>query len=217
MVVAGAFVLARKFIQWDWGLAFDETGVILRGLAVSASVVAVLWAVGIYQFSFRRVGQWVLTRTVVAVGFAMLAGAAVDTLVFGESLRWSSWVMTAFLSLGLILAPRLSYRILDSIHQRARAIGRRVVIFGAGRGGGVTLRELLENRRVGMIPVGFMDDDPTLWGKVVEGLEIFPGGDRLEKTLQQLDLDILLLSSKKIPSNRVLDIVESSAKTVTFG
>lgn len=209
VALALAFMAGRRLVEWDWNVPVDEGSLLLRGGAAAFTAIAVLWAAGVYQFSFRRAGQWVVSRTTLAVGLAMLAAAAVDTLVFAQPLHWASWVLTGYLSLTVVLVPRMSYRVLDSIHQRSRQLGRRVAIFGAGRGGNVTLRELLENRRAGMIPVGFVDDDPALWNKVVEGLEIFAGGDRLLATLAGLDVDILVISSGKVPRHRLAQILET--------
>lgn len=209
VAVGLAFAAARQLMVWDWGASVAEGDLLVRAAAAGGTAAAILWLTGIYRFSFRRVGQWALSRTTLAIGFAMLGAASVDTLLFGETLHWSSWLLTGFFSLVLVLAPRLSYRVLDSIHQRARSVGRRVLIFGAGRGGGVTLRELLENRQVGMIPIGFVDDDPGLWGRLVEGFEIFPGGQRFADTLSALDVDAVLVSSRKVPGDRLVGVIEA--------
>ena len=51
--------------------------------------------------------------------------------------------------------------------------GRRVLIYGAGDGGELLLRELLNNRSLKYSPVGFIDDDPGKTGKLIHGLKVY--------------------------------------------
>lgn len=50
--------------------------------------------------------------------------------------------------------------------------GENVLIYGAGRGGELLLREILNNRNLGLKPVGFVDDDPLKVGKKLLGFPI---------------------------------------------
>ncbi len=53
--------------------------------------------------------------------------------------------------------------------RRSVTDGRRVLIYGAGDGGELLLRELRNNRELQLSPIGFLDDDPAKSGKVIQG------------------------------------------------
>jgi UDP-GlcNAc:undecaprenyl-phosphate GlcNAc-1-phosphate transferase len=50
--------------------------------------------------------------------------------------------------------------------------GERVVIYGAGRGGELLLREILNNSALQLKPLGFIDDDRLKVGKQIQGFPI---------------------------------------------
>src|SRR5271165_4450634 len=49
---------------------------------------------------------------------------------------------------------------------------RTVLIAGAGEGGRMVVREILRNRELGLVPVGFLDDDPTKPRLRVDGVRV---------------------------------------------
>jgi UDP-GlcNAc:undecaprenyl-phosphate GlcNAc-1-phosphate transferase len=56
--------------------------------------------------------------------------------------------------------------------KRKTLTGEPVVIYGAGRGGELLLREILNNKTLNINPVGFLDDDPLKIGKNIQGFPI---------------------------------------------
>lgn len=63
----------------------------------------------------------------------------------------------------------------------ARAVrGKAVLIYGAGEAGASFARELLRNPRLGLTPIGFLDDDPEKHGLSVAGIRVLGGAGRLQ-------------------------------------
>ena len=54
-----------------------------------------------------------------------------------------------------------------------------MLIYGAGDGGELLVRELQNNFQLGLTPVGFLDDDPQKHGRVIHGLRVFGSVERL--------------------------------------
>jgi len=78
------------------------------------------------------------------------------------------WVLTY----GLLAGMRVSVQTLEEYFVSLRVRGRRVLIFGAGRGGILLLQELRNNPALSCHPIGFVDDDPLKQGHVVRGLRV---------------------------------------------
>jgi len=87
--------------------------------------------------------------------------------------------------------------------------GRRALIYGAGDGGELLLRELLNNRDLHYLPVGFLDDDPAKSGKVIHGLKVLGGNGDLSAVCARHSIEEVLISSSKMTRERLDDIIEA--------
>jgi hypothetical protein len=68
---------------------------LLRAAAAGACGVAVLWLFGVYRFSFRRLGVWVLMRAIRGVILAVIAAAAGEVMLFRVELNFGVWLLEA--------------------------------------------------------------------------------------------------------------------------
>jgi UDP-GlcNAc:undecaprenyl-phosphate GlcNAc-1-phosphate transferase len=84
------------------------------------------------------------------------------------------------LTTGLLLGTRGSFRIFQEALKRKTLSGDPVFIYGAGRGGEILLREILNNKRLNIRPVGFIDDDTLKTGKKLLGFPILGTFNDLE-------------------------------------
>ena len=90
--------------------------------------------------------------------------------------------------------------------------GRRVLIYGAGDGGELLLRELRNNRELNLSPIGFLDDDPAKNGKVIHGLRVFGGNGDLGTVCSQHEVDEVVISSLKMTDERVQEVLQTCAE-----
>jgi UDP-GlcNAc:undecaprenyl-phosphate GlcNAc-1-phosphate transferase len=84
--------------------------------------------------------------------------------------------------------------------------GRRVLIYGAGDGGELLLREILNNHNLHLAPIGFIDDDPRKTGKVIHGLKVWGGNGSLRQICLEQRAEEVLISSTRVSSERVAEI-----------
>jgi UDP-GlcNAc:undecaprenyl-phosphate GlcNAc-1-phosphate transferase len=82
------------------------------------------------------------------------------------------------------------------------------LIYGAGDGGELLLREVLNNRELQLTPVGFVDDDPLKKGKVIHGLRVFGGNGALKSICEQQRVAEVLISSTQISEERLATILQ---------
>lgn len=61
-------------------------------------------------------------------------------------------------------------RVIDKFTSLIKDTGEVYILFGAGPLGKYTLSNL---RRIGIEPLGFADNNSTLWGKIIEGLPVY--------------------------------------------
>src|SRR5262249_1303297 len=72
------------------------------------------------------------------------------------------------------------------------------LIYGAGRCGQLVLRELLQNPRFGLRPIGFLDDDPRLQGRRVNGVPIRGAVADLSTIIKAQSVSYLIVASRYI-------------------
>src|SRR5215471_1288252 len=154
----GAYALKYE-LPWNPELKSWYIGTFPLVLVVQ---LAALHALGLYRGVWRaaeisdliRVVGSVLPAVALSYMVTLVSLAPVDTLRF--------FLLDALLLSALMVGIRSTYRVLDSLQQRDNVTGAAALIYGAGRGGQLVLRELLQNSRFGLRPIGFLDDDPRL-------------------------------------------------------
>src|SRR5256714_13669239 len=110
---------------------------------------------------------------------------------------------------GSRMACRLFRQLLPAVSEQN---GRRVLIYGAGDGGELLLRELRNNRELQLTPIGFLDDDPAKSGKVIHGLRVFGGNGDLGVVCSQHEVDEIVISSMKMTEERIQEVLRCCAE-----
>ena len=105
------------------------------------------------------------------------------------------FVVYAVVLMLLLTASRASFRLISEFAKR-RQIGRRLLIYGAGDGGSLIVRELLGNPLVRYRLVGFIDDDPAKHRARVQGYPVLGGYDRLVSLISTKSVDCVVISAR---------------------
>jgi UDP-GlcNAc:undecaprenyl-phosphate/decaprenyl-phosphate GlcNAc-1-phosphate transferase len=196
-------------------LKYDEWAVAThRMLATQLVAVAVAVLVPtlalfrVYQRSWRLATLEDLLRPIagVLVGSAMTYGLA--SLFLDQRPSLSLHVIFTILLLGLIGGSRASYRLLKHLSRADTSLGEPVVIYGAGVGGTTALRKAMTTPALGLRPVGFIDDDPYLQGKIVHGMPILGSLDSLRDILRSESITGVLVATDKLPLERIAVVRE---------
>ncbi len=94
--------------------------------------------------------------------------------VFGSG----PWAGPLLVSLFFVLIfPVFAEIIAIRILARKNLWGRPILLYGAGNTGRIVAGVLKREIDLGLMPVGFVDDDPETWGKEVEGYKVLGGKD----------------------------------------
>jgi UDP-GlcNAc:undecaprenyl-phosphate GlcNAc-1-phosphate transferase len=97
-----------------------------------------------------------------------------------------------------IAGTRLSFRMFPLLLKKPRTAPVPVLIYGAGDGGEVVVRECRRNPGVPYSPIGFIDDDVRKHGATMLGLTVLGDVNRLPEVLDQTKAQGLILSSARI-------------------
>ncbi len=183
----------------------------LRTLPVLVFVkMASFLVMGVYR------GIWRYTSLDDLIVFvkAVILSSVLSVLAILFAFRFEGFSRTIFIIDGLLMfmflaGSRMAFRLFRQVLPVSQSNGgRRVLIYGAGDGGELLLRELLNNRELKYSPVGFLDDDPAKHGKVIHGLKVYSGNGDLNAVCRKQDVDELLISSLKMSEERLQKILD---------
>ncbi|HKR02239.1 MAG TPA: hypothetical protein VJT09_16295 [Pyrinomonadaceae bacterium] len=184
--------------------------VFLRTLPVLVFVkMAAFLAVGVY----RGIWRYTSVDDLVVFAKAVVLGSVASLLAILFAFRFEGvsrtvFIVDAILLFMLLAGSRMAFRLFRKLlPTQAPRDGCRVLIYGAGDGGELLLREMQNNRDLQYAPVGFVDDDPNKKGKVIHGLRVFGGNGSLRAICREQRVDEVLISSSRFPPERVAEIL----------
>jgi UDP-GlcNAc:undecaprenyl-phosphate GlcNAc-1-phosphate transferase len=165
-------------------------------------------ACGLYRSVWRFAGARDAAAIVVAVVASELVACGIVWAVNGfDGMPGSVYVMDAALAIILVGASRFAeraiFRVLATFRDRHGR--RRTLIVGAGRGGRSLLRELRETP--GEQVVGFVDDDPRLRRRRLQGVPVLGDCDDIERVLAAGAPDLVLVTIPDAPRERLDAVV----------
>jgi UDP-GlcNAc:undecaprenyl-phosphate GlcNAc-1-phosphate transferase len=167
---------------------------------------------------YRGIWRYTSIDDLIVFAKAVLLSSVASLLAVLFAFRFEGFSRTVFALDGVVMflflaGSRMAFRLFRQILPSSNGrTGRRVLIYGAGDGGELLLRELLNNRSLKLAPIGFLDDDPAKSGKVIHGLRVFGGNGDLGQVCEQQEVDEVVISSSKMADERIDEVVRCCAE-----
>ena len=102
----------------------------------------------------------------------------------------------------MLAGNRLFVRALADALLKHPSNAERLLVYGAGKGGALALRELRSNAALAKVAIGFVDDDPVRHGMTLHGLRVLGGLDDLDVLLRTHHVDGIVVSTRKLTPDR---------------
>lgn len=173
---------------------------------VIACKLLVFYIVGVYRGLWGTMSSNDVAVYLKASTLGSLLSIAAVTFVY----RFSDFSKGAFLidwllTTAALLGTRGFFRLAGDAMLRNTLAGESVLIYGAGKGGELLLREILHNPSLGLRPIGFIDDDPLKVGKNLQGYPVLGGFADLPALREQYPIEGVLVSFKEEAFDNRLD------------
>jgi len=173
---------------------------------VLAAQMVAFFIVGVYRGMWRHFGM--MDTVVVAKG--VFLGVVTAQLVILYVYRFFSYSRTVFAIYGVLLLlavtlSRASFRLVGEYIQRQRNAGRRVVVYGAGDGANLVMRELQNGDEVVRL-LGFVDDDPRKVGIRVHGFPVLGDFGTLVELVRHGGVDRIVIGDAHFDAQRLSDL-----------
>jgi FlaA1/EpsC-like NDP-sugar epimerase len=173
MVDCAAMIMAAALAAALIGIAIERFA-----MAIIVLIILVRLAVFVRQGMYRAVLRYSGIHTLVIASTGVAAGTAVGVAVAyffhlenTASLGRAFLVLEGMMSLMVCGGLRMAVRMI--LERAAQNGGQRVLVFGAGNMGEMTMRDLI--RTANFTPIGFIDDDRHLRGALIHGKPVLGG------------------------------------------
>ncbi len=178
-----------------------------------------------YQFKlYHRAWRYAGTRDLVAIALANLCGIVVSFLLINNvfqlpffanrSMSRGIFVSCFVFDVLFIGASRMFVR-WAAINSEKRTVRQgkalRVLIVGAGDAGNIILRDIRQrdHRKV----VGFVDDDDTKWGQIMNGVKVYGGRQDIRALVKSLRVDEIIIAIPSLEAVAMSDLAEICASS----
>jgi UDP-GlcNAc:undecaprenyl-phosphate GlcNAc-1-phosphate transferase len=168
----------------------------LAAAAIAIQIV-VFWVSGLYKQTTRQLGTGDALRTLRCLIIAAIATIAViDVLaVLPFTGALTIGILDLFFLLSMVGVSRFSFSMLTHLLHRDTAGKRTALIYGADHRGSLAVQALLNSDAMQLAPVGFLDSDPELEGKILNGYPILGTHWKLPQILQKMNIDEIVVPS----------------------
>ena len=200
VLIAFAYYLSYR-VRFGFSYEFDYFFTIfLKSLpAIIVCKFVAFFALGVYRGMWRYMGLSDVFVYLKASFLGTLLALAFVTYFYRFSdFSKGVFLIDWFLTTTFLIGSRVSFRSFGEFMKQKGLKGEKVLIYGAGHGGQVLLKEILDNKRFDVKPVGFIDDDINKVGKRFAGYPVMGQGTNLETILEKEPVKGLIISCRDI-------------------
>ncbi len=211
VLIGGAFAAAYALeFRWPGTVNQRHMAEVTLPIVIAARYLAFI-PFGLYRSIWRYAGSRDLLAIVSAVATSeIVALAYIDlTRTLGDFSR-AFFVVDGLLCIVAVAASRFAERALvTGVRSYRDRAGRRTLIVGAGRTGRSLQRELRET--AGERVLGFVDDNPRLRRRRVQGVAVVGSTRELPRLLERTQPDVVLVTIPNAPRERLDEVVAACA------
>ncbi|WP_310419270.1 nucleoside-diphosphate sugar epimerase/dehydratase [Chamaesiphon sp. OTE_8_metabat_110] len=165
--------------------------------------IGVFWAFNIYRQVLRHTNGDFLITVATAVLTSCLLVAAIDRVflmsAIAASVLLSDGMLALILTIGFRLGVRLLHDRLEQLNDDSQRQQTGVVIYGAGSAGCFFAQALAKES--GKKLICFVDDNPALQGKTVQGIKVYAPAELLKLKIS-VGFDEILLAMPSVDTQR---------------
>ncbi|HET7379510.1 MAG TPA: exopolysaccharide biosynthesis polyprenyl glycosylphosphotransferase [Gaiellales bacterium] len=203
------FMLALALVLALEGLSV--TAVRAPLLLLPALVMALLFLRGLYRTRMRPLVLDGIVPVLSAVSVAAMTVAMIGFFLNGQVPSQSVWVRAWLFSLLGVGLGRLALAGGQRWARSRRLIGKPVLIVGAGIVGSQVARRLEDHPEYGLVPLGFIDDDPRSTAEVGgRDVPVLGTIEDLDRVVERTHVEHLIVAFSSVADARIARLIQHS-------
>jgi exopolysaccharide biosynthesis polyprenyl glycosylphosphotransferase len=196
--------------------ALGGAGAVLHVSAVRAPllllpplVMLLLYVRGLYRTRLRALVLDGVAPVVSAVSVAAMTVAMLGLFVNGHVPAQGDWVRAWLFALLAVGAGRVVLALAQRWARAKRLVGKPVLIMGAGMVGSQVARRLESHPEYGLVPIGFLDDDPRSIAEVGgREMPVLGTVEDLDETVRTTRVRNLIVAFSSVADERVSRLIQ---------
>ncbi len=235
LLVDAAILMAADIIgllvRFDFAVSPDLAQSCIRAWPFTVLIrVLVMSVFGMYQ----RLWKYSSVRDLMAVTAGITMSYAFDQALMiawpAVALSRGALLISYLVAMALIGVSRFRVRLLAEISREYQSSGNggsngnggsggnghlprnhagRVAIVGAGSAGAMVAKELLAHPEMERTAVGFIDDDPTKRGGVLNSLPVLGTRSRLGEVIERYDVNEVIVAMPSAPGTVIREVMDA--------
>ena len=178
-------------------------------LALPPLVMFLLYLRGLYRMRLRALVLDGVAPVVSAVSVAAMTVAMLGLFVNGRVPSQADWVRAWLFALLAVGAGRVVLSLAQRWARAKRLVGNPVLIMGAGMVGSQVARRLESHPEYGLVPIGFLDDDPRSIAEVGgREMPVLGTVENLDETVEQTGVKNLIVAFSSVADARVSRLIQ---------
>ena len=178
-------------------------------LALPLVVLLLVYVRGLYRRHLRTLVLDHLMPILAAVSVATMGALTLGLLINGEAPARSATIRAWVFSVLAVSAGRLVLSLAQRWARRQRIVGKPVLIIGAGIVGSQVARRLEGHPEYGLVPVGFLDEDPLSIAEVGgREMPVLGTVEQLDDAIRATGAEELIVAFSSISDDRVSRLIE---------
>ena len=176
-----------------------------------------------HRYAWRYVGMYEAFGAIKALGTATLF-LLLTRFAAGLALSWTGYAHYALVPIGVVIidfglavSGIMGIRIIrrqqserrDTKESQRSVQGIRTMLVGAGKGGLMVVREALARPDLGILPIGFLDDNPDKHGTALHGVQVLGDTQRLAELCTRHEAEQVLVTIAHATGDAVRRVVEA--------
>jgi exopolysaccharide biosynthesis polyprenyl glycosylphosphotransferase len=178
-------------------------------LAMPPIAVGLFLLRGLYRTRMRALVLDSVLPILSTVSVAAMAVATIGVFANGEVPAPADWVRCWLFSLLLVGLGRVALATAQRMARSAHAIGKPVLIMGAGIVGAQMARRLETHPEYGLVPIGFIDDNPRSIAEVGgRDAQVLGTLEDIDRIVQRTHVERLIVAFSSVADARVSRMVQ---------
>ncbi|MEW6664802.1 MAG: glycosyl transferase [Thermodesulfobacteriota bacterium] len=171
------------------------------------------YIVGVYRGVWESTGLSDLIDYIKGVTAATILAMLILLFTYRfESFSRAVFVIYWILMLVLVSLSRLSFRLVDEGIKKNRQKGKPTLVYGAGVGGQMVVKEIENNPTLELVLVGFIDDNPRKYKRRIMGYPVLGGGDDLERVIRKNAVQEIIISFRENGEQKRAELMDRCRK-----
>jgi exopolysaccharide biosynthesis polyprenyl glycosylphosphotransferase len=178
-------------------------------LALPPMVMVLFYLRGLYRTRLRALVLDGIIPVLSGVSVGAMGVATLGMLLNGEVPSQSDWLRGWLFALLCVAFGRIALSLAQRWARKSHLVGKSVLIMGAGMVGAQVARRLESHPEYGLVPVGFLDEDPRSVAEVGgRDVPVLGTIDDLDVTVQRTGVRHLIVAFSSVADARVSRVIQ---------